>query len=281
MSEHEADAVAAVAEDYYDSDDAESFYSSIWGGEDIHIGLYDEGGTPIREASRRTVERMADQIRDRGPDTRVLDLGAGYGGSARYLAHELGWHVTCLNISEVQNDRNRTLNREWGVEDLVDVLHGSFEDVPDPAEPYEVVWSQDAFLHSGNRRRVLEEARRVMAPGGELVFTDPMQSDDCPADVLQPILDRIHLDTLGSPGFYRENLADLGFEEVAFVDLTEHLGRHYATVRRELAGRHERGEIEASDDYVQRMLQGLQHWVDGADNGWLSWGILHFRLTTP
>jgi len=30
-------------------------------------------------------------------------------------------------------------------------------------------------------------------------------------------------------------------------------------------------------DYVGRMRQGLQHWVDAADRGHLTWGILHFR----
>ena len=31
--------VVQTARDYYNSDDAETFYSTVWGGEDIHIGL--------------------------------------------------------------------------------------------------------------------------------------------------------------------------------------------------------------------------------------------------
>ena len=30
-----------TARDYYNSSDADRFYATIWGGEDIHIGLYD------------------------------------------------------------------------------------------------------------------------------------------------------------------------------------------------------------------------------------------------
>ncbi|MCP5497196.1 MAG: SAM-dependent methyltransferase, partial [Leptospiraceae bacterium] len=30
-----------VAKDYYNSSEADQFYYNIWGGEDIHIGLYD------------------------------------------------------------------------------------------------------------------------------------------------------------------------------------------------------------------------------------------------
>jgi ubiquinone/menaquinone biosynthesis C-methylase UbiE len=44
----------------------------------------------------------------------------------------------------------------------------------------------------------MTEVDRVLKPGGELVFTDPMQADDCPDGVLQPVLDRIHLESLGS-----------------------------------------------------------------------------------
>ena len=45
-------------------------------------------------------------------------------------------------------------------------MDGSFEDLPFQDKAYDLVWSQDAFLHSGDRVRVLEEAVRVMKPGG-------------------------------------------------------------------------------------------------------------------
>jgi hypothetical protein len=34
--------IERVTKDYYDSEDAFCFYQAIWGGESIHIGLYDE-----------------------------------------------------------------------------------------------------------------------------------------------------------------------------------------------------------------------------------------------
>ena len=43
---------SAVAEDYYDSDDAVRFYLDVWGGEDIHVGLYESETEAIREARR-------------------------------------------------------------------------------------------------------------------------------------------------------------------------------------------------------------------------------------
>ena len=78
------EAATATAQSYYNSSDADNFYFTIWGGEDIHIGLYRSGHDQIGDASRRTVQRMAD-LASLSPDSKVLDLGAGYGGALRYL----------------------------------------------------------------------------------------------------------------------------------------------------------------------------------------------------
>lgn len=272
-----AAAVRATTEAYYDSDSADSFYAEIWGGEDIHIGLYESADENVATASTRTVQRVAGHVDFLTSAHRVLDVGAGYGGAGRFLAANHGCHVDCLNLSEVQNERNRVLTRDAGLSDLVRVVHANFEAIPGPDAAYDVVWSQDAILHSGARERVLSEVARVLRPGGHFVFTDPMQSDDCPPDVLQPILDRIHLDSLASPGFYRKTLAGLGFEEIGFEEHTDQLRNHYARVRVELEARRDDMIGRCGEDYVTRMLAGLDHWVAGADRGHLAWGILHFR----
>jgi len=271
------DQVATIAQEYYNSSDADSFYFTIWGGEDIHIGLYQGESHPIYDASRETVRRMASLLSHLDESSRVLDVGAGYGGSARYLASHFGCRVVALNISEVENQRDRQKNREQGLDHLIDVVDGSFEDIPYDDSSFDVVWSQDAILHSGNRSKVLQEIDRVLRSGGELVFTDPMMSDGCPRDVLQPILERIHLDTLGSPGFYRSELGALGFEEVTFEDHTRQLPEHYGRVLTETEQHESRLRKVVSQEYIDRMKRGLTHWVTGGRNGHLVWGIFHFR----
>jgi len=276
MSQPSSEA-ARRAEEYYDGGDADSFYFAIWGGEDIHIGIYESDEEPIADASRRTVERIVSVSERLSADARVLDLGAGYGGSGRHLAQTVGCRVECLNISTTQNQRNEELNRRHGLSEKVTVTHGSFESVPRPDASVDVVWSQDAFLHSGRRRDVLAEVARVLAPGGELIFTDIMQTDDCPPGVLQPILDRIYLETLGSVEFYRRTGEELGLEYRAFTDLSEQLPRHYSRVLGELESRDEEMAGKCGRAYVDRMKKGLRHWVDAGRAGHLAWGILRFR----
>jgi cyclopropane fatty-acyl-phospholipid synthase-like methyltransferase len=277
MSQSKYSEVVDRAQEYYNSDSADRFYYEIWGGEDIHIGLYESEEEAIATASHRTVVEIAKTIQGWKPEWKCLDIGAGYGGAGRYLAKNYGIHVDCLNLSEVQNERNREKNKEQGLEHLIAVIDASFEDIPEEADSYEVVWSQDAILHSGKRRKVLEEVDRVLKSGGQFVFTDPMQSDDCPEGVLQPVLDRIHLDSLGSPGFYREVAQDLGWEEIGFQDLSHQLVNHYSSVRRELEANRERITEVCGADYVERMKTGLGHWIEAGKNGHLCWGIFHFR----
>ncbi|GAA2361506.1 hypothetical protein GCM10009854_46070 [Saccharopolyspora halophila] len=265
-----------TARDYYNSEDADNFYYHVWGGNDIHVGLYETPDQDIDTASRRTVERMASKL-EITPETRILDIGAGYGGAARYLAKTYGCKVACLNLSEVENRRNVEFNRAEGLDHLIEVKDGSFEDIPFQDNAFDIVWSQDAILHSGDRPRVLEEVTRVLNANGSFLFTDPMAADSAKKDDLGPILDRLNLDSMGSPGFYRRELARLGLQNFEFEDLTEYLSMHYGRVLQELEA-HE-GELanKISDEYRTKMKAGLRNWVSGGKAGNLAWGIIHAR----
>ena len=223
---------------------------------------------------------MATRLVNGNETSRVLDLGSGYGGSARYLAAQFGCQITCLNLSEKQNNLNRKLTEEAGLADKIRIVHGDFENLKEPDESYQIVWSQDAILHSGNRTRVLDEVRRVLVSGGQFIFTDPMQSDKCPSGVLQPILDRIQLSSLASPSFYRSELYSRGFKEAQITLFTEQLRAHYWHIREALQNRYHEAVCLSGQMYVDNMIKGLQNWIDGADRGYLVWGIMDYRLST-
>lgn len=272
--------IVAIAEAYYDSPEADEFYKNFWGGEDIHIGLYGTPDEEIAVASRRTVVTMAAELEGLGGGSNVIDLGSGYGGSARYLAEHFGCHVDCLNLSQTQNALNRKKNLDSELDDLIDVIHGNFEDIPVGDLTYDVVWSQDAFLHSGDRAQVLDEIARVCKPGGRLIFTDPMQADECPDGVLEPILNRIHLETMGSFSFYRRELKERGLEEIEVQPMLGQLKTHYSRIAEEVRNRYDLAVSLSGKEYVDNMLFGLEHWVNGADQNHLAWGFIHFRKMT-
>ncbi|SFP78366.1 sarcosine/dimethylglycine N-methyltransferase [Nitrosomonas cryotolerans] len=281
-SEETRSTAVETARDYYNSKDADYFYSQIWGGEDIHIGLYEAVDEAINEASQRTVVTMAGRLSGLDADCHVLDIGSGYCGAARYLAKTYGIRVTGLNLSEVENKKAREHNISAGLSSYIEVCDGSFETMPFESASsshngFDIVWSQDAILHSGNRQQVFAETYRVLKSGGYFIFTDPMQADDCPEGVLQPILDRIHLSSLGSPNYYCTIAKALGFEVLDFDDQTNQLVNHYQRVLEETEARAAELEGKVSANYVERMKAGLRYWITGGKAGYLAWGIFLLR----
>lgn len=276
-----SDSHMQMTRNYYDSADADNFYFRVWGGEDIHIGIYEPGENNIALASRRTIERMALLLKRLDGNARVLDLGAGYGGAARFLARFKGCHVTALNLSARENARSRALTAAAGLEHLVSIVEGSYEAIPAQDASFDVVWSQDAMLHSANKDAIFAEVARVLKPGGEFVFSDPMESGHCSREDIRPVLERIHLSAMGSFEGYAGHARRHGLEVIELIDLTAHLVHHYACIRNELQAR--RGELSShiSESFIERMLAGLEHWVRAGERGHLSWGILHLRKSEP
>jgi len=99
-----------------------------------------------------------------------------------------------------------------------------------------------------------------------------------PEGVLQPVYDRLQLNSLGSMRFYREAAENAGFRTEEQAVMTRQLRAHYARVREELLANHDTlRDAGASLEYLEKMALGLENWVKAADAGHLAWGIQVFR----
>nr|VFK42873.1 MAG: sarcosine/dimethylglycine N-methyltransferase [Candidatus Kentron sp. SD]VFK48468.1 MAG: sarcosine/dimethylglycine N-methyltransferase [Candidatus Kentron sp. SD]VFK79476.1 MAG: sarcosine/dimethylglycine N-methyltransferase [Candidatus Kentron sp. SD] len=267
--------------DHYDHALADLFYKQVWAGDDIFIGLgwHDDDNKPktIADACRKMVDHMVALIPNRQhTGARLLDLGAGYGASARHLAREYGFRVDCLNLSEAQNAENKRLNREYGLDDKIDVFPGNFESLAFSDGIYDVIWSQDAFLHSNDRARILREIDRVLQPGGDIVFTDILEIEDCPNLALESVLARFGLKSLATQSFYRGEAERLGWRMHTIRDISPHLVKHYRRVIQEVASNHDELSKMFEADYLAKGRQGMEDWIDAGERGYLRWGMFHF-----
>ena len=267
-----------IAQQYYDGTETDRMYAAIWGGEHIHYGIYTQPDEAIHDASLRTVETIAQTLEKIDQNSRAIDLGAGYGGAARYLAKTYGCSVCCLNLSQLQNQRNSQLNREQNLSHLMEVTQGSFNHIPYPDKSFDIVWSQDSILHSGDRRQVFQEIKRILKSGGELIFTDPMQSETCPPEVLQPAFERLGINDMGSYRFYSQTAKELGFEELNFIDLSQNVPIHYRRFGEEVQKRYDEVVQLTSTEFADKTLNSIQPWIERYEQGYMQWGILHFRL---
>src|SRR5699024_91508 len=209
----------------------------------------------------------------------AVDFGSGYCGAARYLQAELNTQILAVNLSGEQNRRAEQLNQLAGTAEKITVVDASYNNVPAEDDTADLVWSQDAFLHAERRDLPMAEAARILKPGGEFLFTDPMAADAGTASELSGVLERLNLSSLASPAEYKQLAAAAGLELVEFDDLSSMLPQHYGRVLAETKANTEPSLQTASQTYLDGMMTGLQHWVEAGDRGLLSWGIFHFRKT--
>ncbi|MFD0363525.1 SAM-dependent methyltransferase [Nocardia sp. GCM10030253] len=267
-----------TARRYYDRDDVNGFYTAVWGGENIHIGMYSDAGESVATAARRTVTTMAGMVAEHlGPGRMVLDLGAGYGGPARHLATHFGGHIVAVNISGVQNRRHHEINAARRSSGHIDIVTASFEELPFGDGQFDVVWSQDALSHSDDQGKALREARRVLEPDGRLIFTDLMAANDAAMETLRSVIARTCAESLPTPGSYYRQLTENGFAPIDFIDYSGHLLTHYRTITAETRRRATDLAAHISPPYLEGLLENLPLWVNACRDGRLRWGIFHCR----
>lgn len=102
----------------------------------------------------------------------VLDVCCGLGGPARWLAHRIGCRVTGLDFTLSRVEAARRLTCRVGLQAGVDFTHGDATAMPLAANTFDVVISQEAWLHIPDKPAVIRECARVLKPGGTLAFTD-------------------------------------------------------------------------------------------------------------
>lgn len=105
--------------------------------------------------------------------TRVLDLCAGLGGPARFLASRRACQVVAVELNAGRAVGAARLTRLVGLQRRVRVVRGDATRLPLGSSRFEACLSQEAFLHVEDKAAVLAEAHRVLAPGGTLVISVP------------------------------------------------------------------------------------------------------------
>jgi len=260
--------VVARTKEYYDGP-ADEIYRHIW-GENIHIGYFESADESLRDAMKRSNERMAEGV-GLGTEDLVLDVGSGYGALARFLARRYGCEVVASNISERELDWGRELTAEQGLDDKVRFEWADFHELPFQADEFDFYWSQEAFLHAVDKATVLGEARRVLKPGGAIVFTDLLVRDGTPAADRERIYDRVKSPDMWDTGAYKAALEASGFTVETHEDWSIHVAPTYAWVRDQLELRREWFEDRIGREVVDRTSTALQFWVDAANDGKIGW----------
>ena len=269
-------AIVATTQAYYDGP-ADEIYRAIW-GDNLHLGVPSYDGCPHPEAMANTNAIMAQAV-SLTPQTGVLDLGCGYGATARYLAANYGCRVTGTNISEKELELARARSREAGLDSLLTFEYGDFHNLPYPDDSYDVVWSQEAFLHAADKNAVLSECRRVLKPDGALIFTDILVRRDTPDADRARIYDRVKSPDMWDLPDYRSALAALGLAVTREEDWSQHVAPSYGWVRDRLQEQRDALLPRVGAETIDNTIAALSFWVDSGNAGNIGWALFVAKIT--
>jgi sarcosine/dimethylglycine N-methyltransferase len=174
MSDSEIAKAGAYYRATYDTRLSE-LLSRIWGG-NLHMGLFENPEEPLLVAQMRAKRHMT-AAAELHAGQAVIEAACGIGGTARFLAEAYGVSVRATNIAEAQLTEARQLTDAAGLSRLVTFGYADYHDLPLPDASFDVWWCQEALLYSVDKRRVLDEAIRVVRPGGRLILSDLLLDD--------------------------------------------------------------------------------------------------------
>ena len=224
----------------YSAEVGTAFYRTVMGdgAPVIHYGIYEEPSTSMQQATENATRRLLEiALRKSGtfPPKEIIDLGSGPGGSAHFLAQQTAATVTCADLCAHHHRENETLAAVLGLADRIRTWTGSFEKMPDEwGGQFDLAWSQEALCHAADKAAALREIRRVLRPGGVLVFSDILLSETAPAREAEAFTKVNALSSWSTARDHLRDLAEAGFTETEHIDWTPHLGENFRRMRSQI-----------------------------------------------
>lgn len=169
---------------------------------------------------RLATAQLADLV-EISPNDQVLDAGSGIGGTARYIAERSRCHVVAVDLTEEYCQTARWLNRLAGLADRICVRQADVTDLPFEDATFTLMFSQHVQMNVADKALLYEEARRVLASGGQLATWDIVAGDDGEPDFPMPWADRSEYSHLTTSDRLRTAIETSGFEIEQWNDLTE------------------------------------------------------------
>src|SRR5437764_13438710 len=154
------------------------------------------------------------------PGERVLDIGSGIGGPARWFAAKFAVQVTGVDLTPEFCAAAEALNAATGLADRVRIVPGSALALPVPDGAFDAAYSQNVIMNIADKRQFYREAFRVLRPGGRLALSNLCAGPSGEPYFPVPWATTRDTSFLATPDEMRADLIAVGFEIADFRDIT-------------------------------------------------------------
>lgn len=165
---------------------------------------------------------LADLLHQHGvaPQPRILDLGAGLGGSARYLASRFDARVEGLELSADYVAAAQAFTRRLGQAQQIHFCVGDATAIPYAEQSFDAVWLQHLSMCIADKERLFAEIFRVLKPGASLVLQEIVAGAGGEAHFPVPWAHIAEESFLSTPNDLLQQLQQQGFRVRDYQDKT-------------------------------------------------------------
>jgi tocopherol O-methyltransferase len=219
--------------DYYDTH--QSSYSRFWSRTALHYGFWYENTKVLSEAIENTNRFVVEVL---GIDERdvVLDAGCGVGGSSLYVAETIGARVEGITLSGVQLQIASRMAAQSVASRLLSFSLQDYMLTKFSAGTFSKIFGIESICHANEKKQFLDEAYRLLCPGGKLAVVDAFLVRDGLSCEEQLIYRKStagwRVPNLASIEEFRRLLVAAGFEENIFRNMQAHVEKSVRRIYR-------------------------------------------------
>ncbi|MGB3533678.1 MAG: methyltransferase domain-containing protein [Microcoleaceae cyanobacterium] len=150
----------------------------------------------------------------------ILDIGAGVGGSARYLAHRYGCFVTGIELHPQMCSAAIEWTQKTGLSKQVKMIEGDIINIK-LNQTFDHWLSIGVFLHISDRFTLFSKCLNLLKPGGKGYIEDFFQRQPLTVEDKTQLSETIACDYLPTREQYLTDLETAGFINIKFEDVTD------------------------------------------------------------
>ncbi|MGI9607419.1 MAG: SAM-dependent methyltransferase [Acidimicrobiales bacterium] len=219
--------------------------------------------TPFDQYHYESTDAVDDAIAELnlGPSSRVLDIGSGLGGPARYIADRTGSRVTALELQPDLHATAATLTERCELDDWVTHVHGNVLDGAVAPDSFDAIVSMLCFLHIPDRDTLFARCAEALEPGGLMYIDDYVERGELTDREREILATKVHCAYLPNLSTYVGQVEAAGFVVVRTIDKTDAWTRfvtdrleQFQSRRAELVDRYGTETVDSLDDFYSAVV---------------------------
>lgn len=176
------------------------------------------------------------------PGARLLDIGSGVGGPARFAANDAGADVTGIDLTQSYVDIATSLSKRTGMGDKTHFVQGSALDMPFADASFDAAMILHVGMNLPDKKKLMSEAARVLEPGGVFAVYDVMRLKAGALTYPLPWASAESMSFVATPNDYRSAATAAGFSVVAERQRGAFAVEFFAAIRARMAAAQAEGK---------------------------------------